>query len=218
MSIITLTGHLGSIGDIPKLLASHLNYRLIDRELLIESAQMLGLDDTELEQFDERTKGLGGPLSNFLKNFIEKSSLAGIDPSGLEATFASSYADTARGFQSDDLLYIDTMTEVMKGYALEGNVIIVGRGSQAIFSDEPSAYHFRIVCDPEERIKRFANHENLDLDEARKRVNDSDTQREIWHKKYFGIDYRSPYLYRMVLNSEFSSDQKIVQTIASFIE
>ena len=55
MSIITLTGHLGSIGEIPKLLAAHLNYRLIDRELLIESAQMLGMNDSELEQFDERT-------------------------------------------------------------------------------------------------------------------------------------------------------------------
>tara|TARA_Y100001970_G_scaffold288126_1_gene414524 strand:+ start:51 stop:707 length:657 start_codon:yes stop_codon:yes gene_type:complete len=218
MSIITLTGHLGSIGEIPKLLAMNLNYKLIDRELLIESAQMLGMNDTELEQFDERTKGLGGPLSNFLKNFIEKSSLAGIDPSGLEATFASSYADTARGFQSDDLLYIDTMTDVMKGYAAQGDVIIVGRGSQAIFKDEPNVYHFRIVCDPEERIKRFANNANLDLNEARKRVADSDSQREIWHKKYFGIDYRSPYLYNMVLNSEFSSDQKIVQAITNFID
>ncbi len=217
MSIITLTGHLGSIGQIPKLLAAHLNYRLIDRELLIESAQMLGMSDEELEQFDERTKGLGGPLSNFLKSFIEKSSLAGIDPSGLEATFASSYADTARGFQSDDLLYIDTMTEVMKGYAEEGDVVIVGRGSQAIFQHTSNAFHFRIVCDPEERIKRFAKSQNLDLDDARKRVNDSDSQREIWHKKYFGIDYRSPYLYRMVLNSEFSSDEKLVQTIAHFI-
>ncbi len=218
MSIITLTGHLGSIGEIPKLLAMNLNYKLIDRELLIESAQMLGMNDTELEQFDERTKGLGGPLSNFLKNFIEKSSLAGIDPSGLEATFASSYADTARGFQSDDLLYIDTMTDVMKGYAAQGDVIIVGRGSQAIFKDESNVYHFRIVCDPEERIKRFANNANLDLNEARKRVADSDSQREIWHKKYFGIDYRSPYLYNMVLNSEFSSDQKIVQAITNFID
>ena len=218
MSIITLTGHLGSIGTIPSLLAQSLGYRLIDRELLIQSAQMLGLSDKELEQFDERTKGLGGPLSNFLKNFIEKSSLAGIDPSGLEATFASSYADTAQGFQSDDLLYIETMTEVMKGYANDGDVIIVGRGGQAIFKDDLNAFHFRIVCDPEERIKRFAKNQNLDLEVSRKRVHESDQQREIWHKKYFGIDYRSPYLYRMVLNSEFSSDQKIVDTIVNFVK
>ena len=52
-------------------------------------------------------------------------------------------------------MYIETMTEVMKGYALEGNVVIVGRGGQAIFKNSKDASHFRIVCDPEERIKRF---------------------------------------------------------------
>mgnify|MGYP003387519803 FL=1 len=217
MSIITLTGHLGSIGNIPSLLASQLNYRLIDRELLIESAQMMGMSDQDLEKFDERTHGLGGPLSRFLKNFIEKSSMAGIDPSGLEATFASSYADTAHGFQSEDLLYIETMTKVMKGYVDEDNVIIVGRGGQAIFKDSLDAFHFRIVCDPEERIKRFAKSADIDVGEARKRVLDSDNQREIWHKKYFGIDYRSPYLYNLVINSEFSAEDKVVSVIDSFI-
>ena len=82
--------------------------------------------------------------------------------------------------------------------------------------------HFLIRCFGQKtifflKIWFWTKSQNLDLDDARKRVNDSDNQREIWHKKYFGIDYRSPYLYRMVLNSEFSSDEKLVQTIAHFI-
>jgi cytidylate kinase len=221
MSIITLTGHLGSIGRIPNLLAKRLNYKLLDRELLIESAQMLGMNQGELEKFDERTNGLGGPLSKFLKYFIEKSAMsgiAGIDPSGLEATFTYSYAETAQGFKSDDLLYIDTMKQIMEGYAEQGNVIFVGRGGQAIFKNNKNAFNFRIVCDPEERIKRFALKANIDENEARKRIVDSDEQREIWHKKYFSIDYRSPYHYNLVMNSLLSDDEKTVDIISTYLD
>ena len=40
MAIVTLTGHLGSMGAIDERVAETLGYALLDRELLIEAAKL----------------------------------------------------------------------------------------------------------------------------------------------------------------------------------
>jgi cytidylate kinase len=52
---------------------------------------------------------------------------------------------------------------------------------------------------------------------ASKRVQDSDRQREAWHQKYFGIDYKSPYHYHLVVNSGRITDENAAQLIADAV-
>jgi cytidylate kinase len=205
--VVTLTGHLGSMGQVATLVARDLGFQLAGRELMIEAASALGWTEEQVEAFDERTGGAGGRLTRFLHRIIEQSAASGLDPSGLEATFASSYGDTAvPEMRASDRLYFDTLTSVLRSLADEGGVVLVGRGGQALFADRDDAVHVRIACAAEERARRVAVREGIEADAARTRVEESDREREAWHEKYFGIDYHSPYHYHLVVNTGSLSD------------
>jgi hypothetical protein len=52
---------------------------------------------------------------------------------------------------------------------------------------------------------------------ARARIEDSDRQRQAWHQKYFAIDYESPYLYDLVLNSGRLSDEDAAGLVVQLV-
>ena len=216
--VVTLTGHLGSMGEVATLVARDLGFQLAGRELMIEAASALGWTEQQVEAFDERTGGAGGRLTRFLHRLIEQSAASGLDPSGLEATFASSYGDTsAPEMRASDRLYFDTLTSVMRALAEEGGVVLVGRGGQALFADREDTVHVRVACAAEERARRVAASERIEEQQARARVEESDREREAWHEKYFGIDYRSPYHYHLVVNTGPLTDVLAVQLIVAAV-
>jgi cytidylate kinase len=220
--VVTLTGHLGSMGTIAMSVAQALDCALADRELLTEAAAALGWTEDEVAAFDERTSGLGGRLTNLLRAFIERAGMTNVDPlmspGGLETVLGRTYAETAApDMRPDDQQYIDTLKRVITALADRGNVIIVGRGGMAILGDRPDVVHVRVACDQEVRIRRIAERDEMKLEEAARRVRESDTQREAWHQKYFGIDYRSPYLYHVVVNSGKLSDAVAADLIAALV-
>lgn len=201
MATVTLTGHLGSMGTIDERVAEALGYALVDRELLVEAAQSLGWSEEEVRSFDERTRGQGSRLTRLLRGFVEHSPTAMGDSEGL-SLLAATYGEMATtGMQPRDRRYIDALRGLMSEIAERGNSVVVGRGGQAILAGRPDVVHVRVVCDPTVRVARIAKRDGMTHEAARARVEDSDSQREAWHQKYFHIDYRSPYLYHLVVNS-----------------
>jgi cytidylate kinase len=202
MGIVTLTGHLGSMGSVATLVAHHLGYRLAGRELMLEAAEALGWSEERVQEFDERTGGLGRRLSEFFEHWAAGQANLGT----LVSAYSMPYAEAVNAARPADERYIEALTTVMTALADEGDVVLVGRGGQALFADRRDAVHVRVVCPLEERTRRIAFREELPESEARARIEDSDSQREAWHKKYFGIDYRSPYHYSLVVNTGRMSD------------
>jgi cytidylate kinase len=215
MSIVTLTGHLGSMGTIATRVAAALGYTLADRELLLEAAQALGWSEEDVAAFDERTEGRGTRLARFLQEFFEHAPIDDMNVSGLATLAGATYAETAmtEEVRPRDQRYIETLAALVGDLARRGDAVIVGRGAQAILAGRPDTIHVRIVCDIDERIQRIATRDGMTLQGARTRVEDSDHQREAWHQKYFGISYQSPYLYHMVLNSARISDEAAAQLV-----
>ncbi len=220
MAVVTLTGHLGSMGTIAVRVARELDYALADRELLTEAAAALGWPEDDVAAFDERTSGLGGRLTRMLRTFIERAGMASVDPmmsaGDLESVLGRTYGETAvPDMRPDDRRYIETLTSLIGELANRGSVVIVGRGAQALLADRTDTLHVRIACDQDERIKRIAERDAMTPEAAAARVRESDAQREAWHQKYFGIDYRSPYLYHLVVNSGKLSDAIAADLVAS---
>lgn len=218
MAIVTLTGHLGSMGTIDERVAEALGYSLVDRELLVEAAQALGWSEDDVRAFDERTRGQGGRLTRLLRSFVEHSPSAVGDSDGL-SLLSATYAETAAaGMLPRDRRYIDELRRLVDQVADRGDSVIVGRGGQAMLAGRLDVVHVRVVCDPEERVRRVAERDGMTVDAARARVRDSDEQREAWHQKYFNIDYRSPYLYHLVVNSGWLTDETASQLIVNLVE
>lgn len=220
MGVITLTGHLGSMGDIARRCAWELGYDLMDRELALEAARSIGLDEAAVARLDERTGGLGGRLRSLLIDFLERSGQAGIDvalPGGeAESLLLRSYGEAAAAEMGpEDERYIAGLRALVLSLAERGGIVLVGRGAQAILAEHPGTLHVRVACAAEERVRRIAARDGMTADAARRRVEDSDAQREAWHRKYFGIDYRAPYHYHLVVNSGRLADEDAAALVVS---
>ena len=211
MAVVTLTGHLGSMGHVGQLVATTLGYDLVDRELVIEASKALGWTEEQVAASAERTDGLGGRLTRLLRGFVERAGqtdLTVMASGGMESVLSRTYADTgAPEMRPDDERYVETLKATMLVLADAGDIVIVGRGGQALLSDRADALHVRVVCDVDARMRRIAEREGESEEDARKRVEHSDGQREAWHHKYFDVDYRSPYLYHLVVNTGLLSDE-----------
>jgi cytidylate kinase len=197
MGVVTLTGHLGSIGVMDQLVAQRLGYRLAGRELVLESAEALGWPEERVDEFDERTGGLGRRLTELMERWAAQQANFG----SMISAYSMPYGDAVLAARPEDEQYIEALKSVMTSLADEGDVVLVGRGGQALFADRPHTVHVRVVCPIEERTRRIAFRNNISESEARSLIEHSDSQREAWHRKYFGIDYRSPYHYSLVVNT-----------------
>jgi cytidylate kinase len=92
-----------------------------------------------------------------------------------------------------------------------GNVLIIGRGGQALLQNEPGVLHVRIEAPVEDRIQRvkerFKGSRRLfqaDI-EIRRAAQDWITERdqasEDYLRRYYGIDWADSHLYHVILNT-----------------
>lgn len=197
MAVITITGHMGALGAVPTRVAEAMGYRLVDRELVIAAAELMGQREQDLMPLDERT---GGFVERVI-DMLQRIGSASVDPSDAAGAFDMTYGHATGVSPTAGERYFQTLRTVITRLADEGDIVIVGRGGQGILADRDDAFHVRVVCPVEDRIARIAERDHLDIEVARERVLTSDRNREDWHKRYLNIDYRSPYHYGLIVNT-----------------
>ncbi|MFK5926768.1 MAG: cytidylate kinase family protein [Desulfuromusa sp.] len=102
--------------------------------------------------------------------------------------------------------------------ALQGNVVIYGRGGQDLLPDIASVLRIRIIAPFEERVERWAQREWIDPDLARSLVRKSDQQRAGFIKYYFDRNWTNPIEYDMVINTIRISNETAVKLITKGIK
>lgn len=80
-------------------------------------------------------------------------------------------------------------------------VLFLGRGGQKIFDNMPDTFHALVVSSPEIRIRRIMEKYNQDSVTASRILAEQDQQRERFHSRFLGVDWRNPCLYHIVLNT-----------------
>jgi cytidylate kinase len=213
MTVITISGGLGGgAPEIGQALAKRLDIDYADREVFSEAARYLSLAPDVLATKEEAGPGprsLGARLGQLLSAFVEKSGRVGAwDPmagdTGLAYVLGRTYAETMDMQQQselDDQTFIDTIKAVILDLAQKQAIVLVGRGAQAILRDSPRALHALIMCPRGLRASRIAEREGISMEDAMRRVADSDRARAAFHKKYFKIDVDDPAHYHIVLNT-----------------
>jgi cytidylate kinase len=212
MPVITISGSLASgAREIAQATAAGLGLDYVDQEILVEAAQRLGVSVSAVESRDERPSSIGERIGSVLRTMMERSVAAGAtDPitgGGLEMVLGRTYGEAAelpsdapRG-QLDDESYLRTLTAVINGIAARGNVIILGRGGQAILQHHPEAMHVCIVAGREERIENLMQRDGLSEQEAEHRIKHSDQNRQAFHRRFFKVDAENPRLYNVMIHS-----------------
>lgn len=157
------------------------------------------------------------------KEILEQSALElNIDPSKIEYVFNNqqrSLADeiiaalSSKYYKSDKKIRT-TIKEIIDAIAMQGNVVIVGRGGVAITREHPKSLHIRLDAPINWRITRTAQRHGLSDQAAKKKVVDTDKNRMALINDFLG--YASDHtIFDVILNCKYLSEEEVVQTIIS---
>jgi len=96
-----------------------------------------------------------------------------------------------------------------------GQVVVVGRGGQAILRGEPNVLHVRIVAGREDRIPRLMQDEHLTRNAANAYMEQRDRASAEYLKRFHNIDWTDPLPYHLIVNTSLFSLEKAAQLIVA---
>ncbi len=205
MAIITLSREYGSGGrKVGAKAAEALGYFLLDKDLIRGVALEANVPVSEVESFDEQPEH---PIARAVRKLLTPTH------PGVVTGFEGDLWGTMVGVPGlgdegelqenlDEDAYVSMTQKVMLHIANKGNVVITGRGSQALFSDRADVLHVRIVANEAFKIQYLMEEDGLLRDDAIKRIRKVDDQRRRYIKRHFGIVWDRPEYYHMIINTE----------------
>ena len=196
MAVITISRQFGAGGKtLGRMIAESLNYTFADSTIVQRMAKEANVSTDWVIAHE---KEAGSTFSRLLNTMVSRSLIDRV-------------IKDERGYL-DEQIYLDYLVLIIAQIADEGDVVILGRGSQYILKDHPEAYHILLIDNLENRIKFMVDNYELTEKKARQLVNFEDRRRTNLYRKLGKTDYDSPSLYHMVLNMErFSLDDALKQ-------
>jgi cytidylate kinase len=110
------------------------------------------------------------------------------------------------------------VVETVHALARAGHVILIGLGSSFMTRDIQGGLHVRLVGPFDARAANLARHENISLDEARKRVEVLDHERLAYFHRFWPQQQIRPDLFHVVFNVGYLKDEEIVAAIETLIK
>jgi cytidylate kinase len=220
MTVITLSRQLGSHGEeIAIQVAQALNLRLIDAEAINRAAQKAGVPQIALAEMEHgRERSLTNRVLNALQAMPSLSPLSETgsaypDLSSMTIPFAGLFSTTVPPLSIWLDGYVRMVGLVVRGLAQEGNVLLVGRGSQVLLRDHPQVLHVQVVAPPAHRLEVVIKRHDLSKRDAQSRIRASDRARFDYVRRYHDADWLDPTLYHLVINTAWLSVPMAVKLI-----
>jgi cytidylate kinase len=186
--VITITRQYASGGsDIARLVASQLEWTVIDNEFVDEVARRAGLPAEEVAQREERAPGLLERLAR---------TLAVASPEMFMASASVPPVD------QDEATIVKVTERVIAEAAAHGRIVLVGRGAQAVLAQRRDALHVYVVASRAWRMRLAVERLGVNAGNVEKVVDDTDRQRDQYVKTYYGRQRHDVTIYDLVVNAE----------------
>jgi len=199
IKIITVEREYGSGGgDIARLLADRLGWKLWDQLLTEEIARLVDCPKSIVESHEERNDPL---YYRLFKSFMRGSYEGSINAPKLKLV--------------DTECVLRVTRNVVLKVAETGNCVIVGRGSQHFLENRPDTLRVFLYAPAEEKVRRVAARGHSET-EARELVETVDRDRSAYIQKYFKVDWPTRSLYHLMLNTSIG-EVRAVDAIVSFM-
>jgi hypothetical protein len=102
--------------------------------------------------------------------------------------------------------------------AAQGNCIFVGRGCAALFRNIPGALSVFLAAPLEIRLERVRGYFHCDERRARQIIDQSDRDREGYHRYFFEMKWRGPENYHLALNTGLLHPELCAEMIKAVLE
>jgi cytidylate kinase len=202
MTVVTIRGQLGSgVIEIGKEIARILPGEYVDKEIIENIAQLVGHPVDKIADLEHAPMKLVQRIKAVLESALKRSG-------SIESAYSRTWHEPL-----DDAKYLDALESVIQDLALEGNIVLHGRGSQFILRNNPSAFHVLVVAPLPERINRVMTLHKTDEDTARRQIAEYDGSRRAFIQRFFKRNIEDPEYYDLVVNTEHLTDEVTAEII-----
>jgi cytidylate kinase len=216
MAVITISRQYGSGGDeIAARVCEILGYRFFDKALMAQLASEVGLSEGEVVDYSEASFKSRNVLDRLVSLLTtppgEAPTVAQVSTWQRDATGTKVRAVEEVGEERSVAIVGQTILAARK----VGNVVIVGRGGQAILKDKPGVLHVRIEAPLEARIQRIQEQQKLSERDAERLISERDRSSARYVKRFYDADWSDPMLYHLVINTGRWGTEAAAQLIVS---
>jgi len=202
MAVITVSRHFGAGGwTLGEKLAKRFGYRCIHEGMITEVAAKAKVTSEQIRALEE----IGADkLMRFLHKLVKTS-------------YVERLTSDKYGFV-DEKIYVDTVRNIIQELYEQGDVVIIGRGSQYILKGFANTWHLLLVGDLPDRIRFVMNKYQLSESEAEKGIKKRDQTRTRFLNFFSeSKSHDDPLLYDLVLNMSRISMEKVEQLVEDLI-
>jgi len=204
MPVITIRGQMGSgASEIGHQVARLIQGDYVDRQVIAEVAELLKRPEAQVEAKEQIPPQLLQRIMEPLRKALTRSG-------SIDSAYLRTWEEPL-----DDAKYLDALESVVQGLALEGNIVLVGRGSQFILRNNQSVLHVLVVAPLVDRLNRVMAQLKIDEDEARRRIDEFDTSRRAFVQRFFQHDLEDLEYYDLVINTKYITYDTAAQLIVS---
>jgi cytidylate kinase len=201
MAVITISRQFGAGGiTLGKMIAEKFGYTFADTEIIKMVAEMANVSTHFVETVEREA---GGKFAKFISKTVSKPLVERI-------------LKDERGY-IDEEIYLDYLVLIIAQMGDDGDVVILGRGSQYILNDHPDAYHVLLIDTFENRVRFIQKNYELSQGRASQAVKNEDKRRFNLYKKLGKTDYDNPDLYHLVLNMARIRLDKALQLVTNLV-
>jgi len=185
--VVTLSREPGSGGRIvAQNIAARLGFEVFHQEVLHEMAQRAEVSKRLLATLDERGLSI---LEDWISSLVYD-----------------------RHLWPDQ--YLKHLMNVIGTIGKHGRAVVIGRGANFILPPE-QRFRVRITAPQMLRIENVARDFNLSMDEAKRRVIKTESDRKAFIRKYFNAEIADPTNYDLVMNTETLTVDNAVDVIGA---
>jgi cytidylate kinase len=203
MAVVTISRQYASGGDeIAARVCEILECQYFDKALMAEVASEIGLTGDQIVDLSEDDYQVRGFLRRLLGR---RGSSTPAQPRTQRPT--SETAQPLTMAQLDEESSIRMVRATIEAAYEQGDVVIVGRGGQAILQDKPGVLHVRIEAPLEQRVNRVRYQEmqglepGFQLRSARERIAERDRAAAAYLRRFYDVDWADPSLYHLVIDT-----------------
>jgi cytidylate kinase len=194
MAVITISRQYGTGADnIAARVCDSLGYRYFDKGVMSRMATEFGLTPENVIDFSEERY----EIRSFLDRLRGPRVVAQIrtwreDVSGRRTPAVE---------ELDEEQAVLTVRRTIEAAYEQDNIVILGRGGQAILGDKAGVLHVRVEAPLAARIAYLMDKESLTEQGAERRITERDRAAQDYVKNFYNIDWSDPVHYHLVINT-----------------
>lgn len=109
--------------------------------------------------------------------------------------------------------WVKAVGELLQGLAERRAFVLLGRGGQKLLAQCSFAFHLLVVAPVPVRLRRIMQRYKQDEVTASRILAEQDRQRERFLLRFFGVDWRNPLHYHLVVNTAFYDVEESCQLV-----